>query len=141
VPEGFSSVTIRVNNPDGSTEEYCVLLAGTAEERGRGLMEVDGLGGYDGMVFRFDQPTDSQFYMLKTRIPLSVAFYAEDGTFVSSTDMAPCPDDDDDPPCPRYSADGTYLDALEVPAGDLPRLGAGPGSQLALLGPGCQPSP
>jgi uncharacterized membrane protein (UPF0127 family) len=140
VPQGYSSVTIRVTQPDGTSEEFCVLLAASADERARGLMEVDSLGGYDGMVFRFGREIEGSFYMLKTRIPLSVAFFAQDGTFVSSTDMVPCPEDDDDPPCERYGADGPYADALEVAAGDLPRLGIGPGATLAVLDPGCRPS-
>ena len=103
VPEGFSSVIIEVTQPDGSVVEWCVLLADTPQNRARGLMEVDSLGDYDGMLFSFDGESFGSFYMLQTRIPLSIAFIAADGSFVSSTDMEPCPDDDDDPPCPRYA--------------------------------------
>jgi uncharacterized membrane protein (UPF0127 family) len=73
VPEGFSSVVIEVTRPDGSVVEWCVLLAATPQARARGLMEVDSLGGYDGMLFSFEEESFGSFYMLQTRIPLSIA--------------------------------------------------------------------
>ena len=132
---GFGEVAIRVIEGAGLVAEWCLMLADTPELRGRGLMEVTDttLGGYDGMIFRFEGRTTSSFYMLRTRIPLSIAFY--DGpTFVSATDMVPCPDDDDSPPCPRYPAAGPYTDAIEVPAGNLERLGLGAGATLEVGG-------
>jgi uncharacterized membrane protein (UPF0127 family) len=45
--------------------------------------------------------------------------------------MAPCGDQSD---CPIYSATGVYRYALEVPQGQLPALGVGPGSVLQLRG-------
>ncbi len=137
VPEGFSSVIIEVTQPDGSVVEWCVLLADTPQNRARGLMEVDSLGGYDGMLFSFEGESFGSFYMLQTRIPLSIAFIAADGSFVSSTDMEPCPDDDDDPPCPRYAPEAPYLMALEVPQGGLDELGIGPGATVRSLDRPC----
>jgi len=137
VPEGFASVVIEVTQPDGSVVEWCVLLAATPQDRARGLMEVDSLGGYDGMLFSFDEESFGSFYMLQTRIPLSIAFIGADGSFVSSADMEPCPDDDDDPPCPRYAPDAPYLMALEVPQGGLDELGIGPGATVRSLDRPC----
>ena len=137
MPEGFSSVIIEVTRPDGSVVEWCVLLAATPRDRARGLMEVDSLGGYDGMLFSFDGESFGSFYMLQTRIPLSIAFIAADGSFVSSADMEPCPDDDDDPPCPRYAPEAPYLMALEVPQGGLDELGIGPGATVRSLDRPC----
>ena len=53
---------------------------------------------------------------------------------MSAADMAPCPDDDDDPACPRYGAGAPYMEALEVPLGDLAGAGIGPGAVLAVRG-------
>jgi hypothetical protein len=61
VPEGFSSVIIEVTRPDGSVVEWCVLLAATPQDRARGLMEVDSLGGYDGMLFSFEEESFGSF--------------------------------------------------------------------------------
>jgi uncharacterized membrane protein (UPF0127 family) len=137
VPEGFGAVLVRVTQADGSVREWCVLLARTPLERARGLMEVDSLGRFDGMLFDFETETVAQFYMLRTRLPLSIAFLDGDGAFVSSTDMEPCPNDDDDPPCPRYSADAPYVMALEVPLGGLEDLGVGPGASIEVLPDPC----
>ena len=85
------------------------------------------------MVFVWDQDTTGGFWMRDTIVPLSIAWFDAEGAFVSSTDMAPCPDDE--PDCPIYEPAGPYRFALEVPQGDLDELGVGPGSRLALGGP------
>ena len=51
--------------------------------------------------------------------------------------MEPCPDDDDDPPCPRYAPEAPYLMALEVPQGGLDELGIGPGATVRSLDRPC----
>lgn len=117
-PRGFRSALLRVL-PAGL--EWCVWLAVAPEERQRGLMGVTDLGaGMAGMLFAFDAPRDGTFWMRNTPMPLSIAFLAGDGSLVSSTDMAPCGDRQD---CPSYGATAPYSWALEVPRGDLARLG------------------
>ena len=76
------------------TLAWCMLLAETEAQHNRGLMQVTDptLGGYDGMLFRFDADTNDQFYMRNTPMPLSIAFIASNGDVVSTTDMAPCDD-------------------------------------------------
>jgi len=59
------------------------------------------------------------------------AWYAADGSFVSSAEMAPCDDSDQ---CPTYYPEGDYRFALETFQGDLATLGAGPGSKLTVGG-------
>ena len=133
VPAGFTDTAVDLTLPDGTVLAWCVWLADDPVERGRGLMEVTDLGGHEGMLFRYGAPATEAYYMLRTRIPLSIAFFDE-GRFVSARDMAPCPDDDDDPACPRYGASGPYTEALEVPLGDLAGAGIGPGAVLAVRG-------
>ena len=130
---GFGEVAFTVQ-PQGappSTAELCALLAATQQQRARGLMEVTDLKGYAGMVFRFPEDTASGFYMRNTPMPLSIAWFAADGSFVSSADMAPCEDREG---CPTYSPTARYRFALEVPQGGLAALGIGPGSVLQLGG-------
>jgi uncharacterized protein len=74
--------------------------------------------------------------MRDTVLPLSIAFYAEDGSFVSSADMDPCLTGSADA-CARYSATGPYVDAVEVPQGGLADLLMLPGSRLQLLDQPC----
>jgi hypothetical protein len=123
-------VQARVALEDGSVCELCVWLADDGERRSRGLMYVTDLGAADAMAFVFDAATTAQFWMGNTPMPLSIAYFAADGSFVSTADMEPCLAADDD--CPRYAADGEYVTAVEFPLGDVARLGIGPGSVLAL---------
>ena len=55
-------------------------------------MGVTDMGGADGMVFLFDEPSTSAFWMRDTPMPLSIAFFDADGSFVSAADMEPCLD-------------------------------------------------
>lgn len=124
----FGEIGFRI---EGRTAEAaaarCALLAETATQQARGLMERADLGGYDGMLFRFPADTTTGFHMTNTPLPLSIAFFDAAGGFVSATDMAPCIDQ---PSCPTYGPDRPYRYALEVPQGDLPRLGIGPETRL-----------
>ena len=99
-------------------------------------MGVTDLGGADGMVFQFGSPVVTQFWMRDTVMPLSIAFYAEDGSFVSATDMDPCLTGPADA-CARYAATGPYVNAIEVPQGGLEALLMTEGSHLELTSADC----
>jgi uncharacterized protein len=79
--------------------------------------------------------------MRDTPTPLSIAFFAADGTFVSSVDMAPCVAPTPDADCARYDAAGPYRYAVEVAVGGLAELLMTDGSRLELLPGGCPLSP
>ena len=131
--DGLGEIAIRITGTAGQVTDGCALLADEEAERARGLMGQHDLRGYDGMLFRFPAPSSTRFYMRDTLIPLTIAFFAPDGSFVSAADMTPCPATTE--ACPLYAATGPYLFALEVPAGSLGRLGAGPGSVLSFPAP------
>jgi uncharacterized protein len=117
--------------------EFCALLADSDAERAQGLMERLDLGDYDAMVFTFDQDTTGRFWMRNTRIALSIAFFDESGGLVGTADMPPCPDGEE---CPTYGAERPYRTAVEVPQGDLDRLGiAAEGATVQVGGP-CTPN-
>ena len=118
-----------------TTGEWCALLAASEAQRVRGLMGVTDLKGYAGMVFRFSVDTSEDFWMKDTPMPLSIAFFAADGRFVSSADMDPCINKPD-VQCPKTVAPSPYRYAIEVPKGQLGTYGIGPGSVLVLQG-GC----
>lgn len=132
---GFGEIGFSVTPGEGLTAmsptRQCALLAATEAQRAQGLMQVTDLEGYTGMIFRYSADSRGGFYMKNTPMPLSIAWFAADGTFVSSADMEPCGDRTD---CPIFSATGPYRYALEVPQGQLPSLGVGPGSVLKLHG-------
>lgn len=133
--DGFGEIGFTVTPGPGLTAmtptEQCALLAATEAQRAQGLMRVTDLEGYPGMVFRYSVDSTGGYWMRNTPMPLSIAWFSADGTFVSSADMAPCADR---PDCPISSATGPYRYAIEVPQGQLAALGIGPGSVLQLHG-------
>lgn len=132
LPEDFTTIQARITASDGEVCEVCLWLADDASERGRGLMDVTDLGDAVGMAFLFDEATQGSFYMFQTPTPLSIAWFAPDGGYVGSADMAPCIDTPVGD-CPLYSPDAAYDLAIEVFAGGLEPLGLGPGATVELL--------
>lgn len=130
--KGVGETAIAVRDAHGKLVGCCVMTAVTEPQRERGLMQVKDFGGYAGMLFVWTADTGSGFWMRNTPTPLSIAWFDADGNFVSRADMAPCADVDT---CPSYDPTGPYRFALEVPGGDLAKLGIGPGSTLAVGGP------
>lgn len=140
--EGFGEVEVRiVDGPDGKPIVLCVLLAETPDQRARGLMGVEDpdLGGYDGMLFTFDDDSTGGFYMKDTLLPLSIAYLDAEGAVVDARDMEPCPSDAEE--CPTYPPSDPYRNTLEVPQGGLEPLGLVPGSPALLeVGGTCPPA-
>jgi hypothetical protein len=64
-------------------------VAQTPDERGIGLMHRDTMPSNDGMLFVFEQAAVQCFWMKNTRLPLSIAFLADDGEVVNIEAMAP----------------------------------------------------
>jgi hypothetical protein len=128
---GFQQIGFAVRSATGVTVRHCGLLALTTAQQNQGLMNRTDLAGYDGMLFQWLDPTTTQFYMKDTPISLSIAWFDENGHFVSATDMAPC---GAVATCPLYSASAPYVVALEVPKGQLGPLGVGAGSTISVGG-------
>jgi uncharacterized membrane protein (UPF0127 family) len=138
--EGFREITVTVVDAEGRTRTFCLLLADTPELQQRGLMFVTdpALGGYDGMVFRYESDEETGFWMRNTRLPLSIAWIRADGSTVSTADMEPCPDTETS--CPTYPPKGAYRFAIEVPKGRLDELGISDRSRVTLGEPACTPA-
>ncbi len=138
--EGFGTTLVRLTSSGAtgqpSVREGCAWLAALSDQHRRGLMGVTDLEGHLGMVFRFETDVSGSFYMKGTPLPLSIAWFTADGSFVSAADMEPCLDAGAS--CPTYAPAGPYRFALEVPKGALPGLGVGPGARLDLAG-SCRP--
>lgn len=136
---GFGEVLIEVHRVDGEVVSWCLLLAELAAQTQRGLMEVTdpGLGGYDGMLFRFDAERQGSFYMRNTPQPLMIAYLDDDGAPVGIIRMEPCADVEG---CPTtYAPDGPYLSTIEVPvdAGGVAGLGIEAGAIVVDTGRTC----
>lgn len=110
---GVSPITAVTLHGDAGPVRVSVEEADTPDEREHGLMDRRSLGVDEGMVFVFDGATDGSFWMKDTLIPLSIAFWNEDGRIVGIRDMDPCTAD----PCPTYGSPEPYVGALEVNQG------------------------
>ena len=135
---GYGEASVTIVSGKGKVCEECVLTAFTSEQRQRGLTRITDptLGGYSGMLFEFPIEVRGSFWMRNTPIPLSVAFFDEDGRLVSTVDMEPCGDSDK---CPRYSSKGDFKFALEVPQGTLPDIGVEGDAHLRIDSRRCPP--
>lgn len=129
VPAGFSSVTARLTEPDGSTCVRCLLVARSFDDHRRGLMGATSLGGYDGMAFVYEPPKQTAFWMKDTVMPLSIRFYDLDGGSLAEFDMDPCRTE----PCPTFGPDTRFGVAVEVAQGRLDELGFTDTAVLELL--------
>ena len=89
-----------------------------------------------GMVFLYPEPTEGSFWMKNTLIPLSIAFFDEEGTILRILDMEPCRED----PCPLYNFGVAFTGALEANRGAFARLGVLEGDRIELLGIGAEPA-
>jgi uncharacterized membrane protein (UPF0127 family) len=113
-PEGERTVEVEIADSEG--------------ERARGLMGRESLDADAGMVFVFPAETSGAFWMKNTLIPLSIAFYDENGRILRILDMEPCRRD----PCPLYDPGVSYRGALEVNRGAFREWGVGEGDTLTL---------
>jgi uncharacterized membrane protein (UPF0127 family) len=110
-----------------------VEVADSPSERRVGLMNRPSLPEDAGMVFLFEEPSDGGFWMKNTLIPLSIAFWSEEGRIVAILDMQPCESDS----CPVYDPGVRFVGALEVNQGFFDRRGVRVGDRIEMEpGPG-----
>jgi uncharacterized membrane protein (UPF0127 family) len=130
---GVAPIASVIIHGDEGPVHVDVEEADSPAERGQGLMGRTSLGDNEGMIFTFgdvtDGPVTSEFWMKDTLIPLSVAFWDEDGRIVGIRDMDPCTDD----PCPTYSSPEPYVGALEVNDGFFTEHGVTTGDRIELI--------
>jgi len=113
---------------DDGTVSLDVQVADTPDERQAGLMGRESLAPYDGMAFVWEAPVVSSFWMKDTLIPLSIAFWDDDGRIISILDMDPCTGD----PCPSYGPDEPFVGAVEVGQGTFAMRGVAVGDTVEL---------
>ena len=132
VPEALRGLdTAPISIVDGEiTYVLTVAVADSGESRGQGLMNIADLGDLDGMLFVWDSPTTTSFWMKDTIIPLSAAFAEESGRIVRILDMRPDPRDGRDVPQYKSGEPATYV--LEMEQGWFERNGIRAGDQMVL---------
>jgi uncharacterized membrane protein (UPF0127 family) len=126
---GFATVLI-------DTDEGSVIIdaekAETPEQHQLGYMFRETVGPDEGMVFLFNEERAGGFWMKNVVVPLSIAFFDQEGYIVSILDMEPCEAD----PCeiydPLYDQERatTYWGALEVKQGQFEEWGVQVGDRI-----------
>jgi len=101
-------------------------VAGTVEQRMKGLMFREKLGANDGMLFVFDEPGYHAMWMKNTPLPLSVAFVDGEGRILNILDMEPHTLD-------QHMAAGPARYALETHKGWFAQRRIKPGDKVAGL--------
>jgi uncharacterized membrane protein (UPF0127 family) len=119
--------TVVIEGSEGEVR-LAVEIAETPQTRARGLMGREHLDPEAGMVFLFEEPSDGGFWMKNTLIPLSIAFWNQDGRIGAILDMEPCRED----PCQVYEPGITYVGALEVNQGFFRDRGVETGARVRL---------
>ncbi len=109
---------------DWGAAAFGVDVADDAAERARGLMYVEKMAATRGMLFVYDRPQPTSFWMKNTLIPLDMIFVDETGT-VRDVHAEALPLDE----TPIYGGDNV-LAVLEVNGGMAARLGIAPGTEL-----------
>jgi uncharacterized membrane protein (UPF0127 family) len=127
--EAVEGPRVAIEAADG-TVFVDVEVADEGIERRFGLMGRTNLPADSGMAFLFPEPTAASFWMKDTLIPLSIAFWDEDGAIVAILDMQPCPDDE----CPSYDPGVDVVGALEVNQGFFDEHGIDVGDRVRLVG-------
>lgn len=108
--------------------EITVETAETQEAQEKGLMGRESLDEDRGMLFVYDRDSRKSFWMKNTKIPLSIAYIAADGTIREIYDMEPLSTRTVDS---RYSV--RY--ALEVNQGAFQRHGIKTGDKVEFIKP------
>jgi uncharacterized protein len=118
-----SAGTVELRGPDGQAR-FNVELADTAGERARGLMFRESMPSSAGMLFVYERPGRTSFWMKNTLMPLDIIFADERGVVTRVHENAK--------PMDTTSLDGGsgVKLALEINGGLAGRLGIGPGTEL-----------
>ena len=119
------TATITLIGATGARLELTVEVARTAAERSHGLMFRDDLAEERGMLFVYQRETKVGFWMKNTKIPLSIAFIAADGTILETKEMKPLSNALNAPA-------RAYRYALEVNRGWFERHGLGSGDRVEI---------
>lgn len=98
---------------DGGTVLVRADVADTPAERRKGLSGRSEIPRDFGMVFVYFEPTTTGFWMKDTLVPLSIAWFDEDGRIFEIRDLPLCRSE----PCPVYTPHRPYRGALEVARG------------------------
>ena len=108
---------------EGGAARFTVEVARTPVEQAQGLMNRESMATSRGMLFVYDTPRTTAFWMRNTLIPLDMIFVDETGTVVKVHTAAPL----DETPVPSGQP---VVAVLEINGGLAETLGLGEGAEL-----------
>lgn len=112
-----------------SNETIQLEVARSPEEQAIGLMYRTSLANNRGMLFQFNPPRPTQFWMKNTLIPLDMLFLRKGVIQFISANVPPCTSD----PCPVYGSPTIEIDqVIELRAGRARELGLKVGDTLSI---------
>lgn len=110
--------------------ELLLEVADDDQERAVGLMRRSSVPLGTGMLFTYDEPVRSRFYMYDVPIPLRAVF-VRDGRVVLSVLMPPCERGLAPQECPTYGPDEPFDTVVETAPETLPEVQPGDRLELA----------
>lgn len=128
VSEDGLTVKTAIIETDHEPVMLTVEVAESEADRARGLMGRTSLAEDHGMVFIFFEKHHGGFWMKDTLIPLSIAFFDQEGEILEILDMEPCEED----PCPTYDPGVPYWGAMEVNRGAFDEWGVSVGDTIRM---------
>jgi uncharacterized membrane protein (UPF0127 family) len=103
-----------------------VYIADTPQRRGNGLMFVESMDLYEGMLFIYPQPADISMWMKNTLIPLDMLFFDTELRIQHiHRNAVPLSED-------IISSNGTVLGVIELNGGAAEHFGILPGDRISV---------
>ena len=79
---GFARTQLVIETSRNNCRLLEIFLADTDRQHSQGLMFIERLGEFEGMLFRYHQPARLTMWMKNTYIALDMLFVRADGTIV-----------------------------------------------------------
>ena len=89
---GLEQVRVTITSSSG-THRFIAEVARSAEEQQRGMMFRESVAPDRGMIFPYNPPQDTSFWMENTLIPLDMIFIRADGTIARIATARPLSQD------------------------------------------------
>ncbi|MFW6358415.1 MAG: DUF192 domain-containing protein [Chroococcales cyanobacterium] len=100
----------------------------TPEQQALGLMYRESLPDNRGMLFSFDPPKFTQFWMKNVKIPLDMIFLREGEIQAIAANVPPC----NTFPCPTYGPEGLIDQVIELRGGRAAEIGLEVGDRITI---------
>lgn len=119
--------TVSIERSDLKSFPVEVEIAATLEQQQIGLMNRTELAPGKGMLFTYKEPQQVRFWMKDTLLPLDILFVSPNGVIHKIVQGAK---PHDETPIP---SEMSVLGVLELPAGDVKRMGVTVGDTIRIL--------